>query len=350
MSGPPGDEQLPSASADLAREGPSDAGGVSSAAPLAPASPPVSQVGQAKPTPRWKAVAPFVLAIALLAFLFARTDLAAIRARLADIDVPLFLGFSGLFVACLLSADAFATVLVYRPILGRIRFRDLWVVRGASYLPSILNHHVGQAFVTVFLARSHNVPLARMAGGTIVAYASWAACLLLLGSGAVLATGSPAAWLFLPLGAGTAYLAILALRPARLAKIELLRPLFEAGVKGHLIAAAARVPHAAVQFTGVWISFRLFGVHIPAGAAFSYIPVLMVVVTLPITPQGFGTRDAAAAMLFLQYGVGATDEARRASIAACTLSWAFVLLAIEGVLGLLLLPRATKLLGGAKVR
>lgn len=303
-----------------------------------------------KRAPLWRKLAPFAVAIALLAFLFARTDLAAVRARLADVDIPLFLGFSALFVACLLSADAFATVLVYRPIVGRIRFRDLWVVRGASYLPSILNHHVGQAFVTVFLARAHGVPIARMAGGTIVAYASWAACLLLLGSCAVLTTGSPAAWLLLPLGVGTAYLAVLAVRPARLASIELLRPLFEAGVKGHLVAAAARIPHAAVQFFGVWISFRLFGVRIPTGAAFSFIPILLVVVTLPLTPQGFGTRDTAAAMLFLHYGVGPTDEARRASIAACTLSWAFVLLAIEGVLGLILLPRATKLLGTRSAR
>lgn len=294
-------------------------------------------------------MAPFVLAVGLLGVLFARTDLAAARARLAHVDIPLFIGFAALFVVCLLSADAFATVIVYRPVLGRIRFRDLWIVRGASYLPSILNHHVGQAFVTVFLARSHSVPLARMAGGTIVSYASWAACLLLLGGGAVIATGSPAAWLAIPFGAGMAYLALLALSPARLAKIELLRPLFEAGVKGHLVAAAARVPHAAVQFLGVWLSFRLFGVNIPAGAAFSYIPILMVVVTLPITPSGLGTRDAAAAMLFLSYGVGETDEARRASIAACTLSWTLMLLAIEGVLGLFLLPRATKLLGGAKV-
>lgn len=317
----------------------------------APADPPpsVSEQVTPRPTPRWRAVAPFVLAIGLLAVLFARTDLEAAKSRLADVDVPVFVGFSVLFVACLLSADAFATVIVYRPVIGRIRFRDLWVVRGASYLPSILNHHVGQAFVTVFLARSHSVPIARMAGGTIVAYASWAACLLLLGGGAVIATGSPAAWLAVPFGAGIAYLALLAVRPARLEKIELLRPLFEAGVRGHLVAAAARVPHAAVQFLGVWLSFRLFGVKIPAGAAFSYIPILMVVVTLPLTPQGFGTRDAAAAMMFLKYGVGATDEARRASIAACTLSWAFVLLAIEGLLGLLLLPRATKLLGGKRV-
>lgn len=303
---------------------------------------------QARPAPRWKAALPFALAIGLLGFLLARTDLGAVKLRLTHVNLPVFFGFAVLFVASLLSADAFATVIVYRPVLGRIRFRDLWVVRGASYLPSILNHHVGQAFVTVFLSRSHNVPLARMAGGTIVAYASWAACLLLLGGGAVIATGSPAAWLAVPFGAGALYLLVLAIRPKRLASIELLRPLFESGVKGHLVAAAARVPHAAVQFLGVWLSFRLFGVIIPAGAAFSFIPILMVIVTLPLTPQGFGTRDAAAAMLFLQYGLGATDEARRASIAACTLSWAFVLLAIEGLLGLFLLPRATKLLGGAR--
>lgn len=297
--------------------------------------------------PLWKRALPFVLAVALLAVVFARVDLAAARASLLRVHVPAFVGFAALFLTALLSADVFATIIVYRPVLGYIRYRDLFTVRGASYLPAILNHHVGQAFVTVFLARSHDVPLARVAGGTIVVYASWAACLLLLGGGAVIATGSPAAWLALPLGAGLVYLIALGVRPERLARFKLLGPLFEAGVKGHLVAAAARLPHAAVLFLGTWLSFRFFGVNIPLSAAFSYVPILMVVVTLPITPQGFGTRDLVATTLFLQFATGDTDTERRAAIAATTLSWGVVLMALQAVLGLILLRRATRLLVAA---
>lgn len=324
MRSEPADSGLAPAPAGLARGGSAGAGG--------------------SVTPLWKRALPFVLAAGLLAFVLARADLGAVRASLLRVNAPAFVAFAALFVLGLLSADCFATLVVYRPVIGRIRYRDLFVVRGASYLPSILNHHVGQAFVTVFLSRSHSVPLARVAGGTLVVYASWTACLLVLGGAAVIATGLPAAWLLVPIGAGVVYLIVLAVRPAKLARLALLRPLFEAGVRGHLIAAAARVPHAAVLFAGTWLSFRFFGVEVPVGAALSYVPILMVVVTLPITPQGFGTRDVLAVTFLLPFALGATDEERRAVIVAATASWGTVLTLVEAALGLLLLRRATKLL------
>jgi hypothetical protein len=322
-------ERLAPAAADLAREGPAVAG---------------ESVLPAGRLPLWKRVLPFAIALGLLGVVFGRTDLRAARESLGRVNGPAFVGFALVFLLALLAADVFATLIVYRPVLGRIRFRDLFVVRGASYLPSMLNHHVGQAFVTVFLSRSHGVPLSRVAGGTIVVYASWAACLLLLGGGAVIATGSPAAWLALPLGAGLVYLGVLAVRPGRLARIGILSPLFEAGVRGHLVAALSRVPHAAVLFLGTWMSFRFFGVAIPAGAALAYVPILMVVVTLPLTPQGFGTRDLVAATLFLRFVAGSGEAERRATIAAATASWGVVLTVLEAVMGLLLLRRATLLL------
>ena len=49
-------------------------------------------------------------------------------------------------------------------------------------------------------------------------------------------------WLAVPAGLGVAYLVMLAVKPAALARVRLFGPLFEAGVKGHLVAAAARLP------------------------------------------------------------------------------------------------------------
>lgn len=318
---------------------------VTAPADLAPA----GAVGAARALPLYKRVLPFVIAAALLAIVGANVDLAAVRTSFARVNVPAYLGFSALFLVAMLSADALATALVYRPVLGRIRYLDLVVVRGASYLPSILNHHVGQAFVTVFLARSHRVPLARVAGGTLLVYASWTACLLVMGGAAVITSGLPAAWLLVPLAAGVGYLVLLAVRPARLTRVALLGPLFEAGVGGHLTAAAARVPHALVLFAGTWLSLWFFGVSLPPGAALSFIPILMVVATLPITPQGLGTRDVLAATLLLPYAAGATDPERRAAIAASTATWGAVLTGMEALLGLLLLRRATRLLEGVPV-
>ncbi len=294
--------------------------------------------------PLWKRVLPFVVSIALLVVVFWRIDLRATSASLARANVGGFVAFTLVFLAALLSADVFGTLVVYRPVIGRIRFVDLLIVRGASYLPSLLNHHVGQAFVTVFLSRSRGVSLARVFGGTIVIYASWAACLLGLVMAAVVVSGSPAEWLILPLGAGVLYLLLIGLRPKVAQHVAALKPLFEAGIKGHLVAALARLPHALVLFFGTWLSFRFFEVEIPVGAALAYVPILMVAVTLPITPQGFGTRDLVATTLFAKFALGNSAGEREARVAAATLSFGVVLTILEAFLGLVLIRRATRLI------
>jgi hypothetical protein len=291
----------------------------------------------ALPAPLWRRALPFVLALGLIAFVVRKLDVRTFARHLATVDAPGFLLFEVAFILALLTADTFATVLVYRRSVAPIRFRDFWILRGASYLPSMLNHHVGQAFITYFLARRYGTPLARVAGATLLVYASWSGCVLGLGCLALWLNGKPALWLAAALGAGVLYLVVIALRPRRLAETKLLAPLFEAGVTGHLIALVSRIPHLVVLFLGTWIPFRFFGVAIPFADAVAYIPILMVAVTLPITPQGFGTRDLLAAALFARFAPGDTADARLAALAAATTSWGIAITLIEALLGFLLM-------------
>jgi hypothetical protein len=294
----------------------------------------------AAPSPLWRRALPAAIAIGLIAFVLHRIDLHAFARHLADVDAAGFLLFSGAFVIALLTADAFATAAVYRRTVAPVSFRDLWILRGASYLPSLLNHHVGQAFVTYYLARAHRISLARMAGATLLVYVSWSGAILGLGCVALLVTGKSLLWIAAVLAAGIGYLGLIALRPARLAGVKLLAPLFEAGVSGHVFALVVRLPHLAVLFFGTWLPFHFFGVHIPVGAALTYVPILMVAVTLPITPQGFGTRDVLAGAFFAAYAPGESRADQLAAIAAATTSFAVAVTLVAGLLGLALLRRA----------
>lgn len=314
------------------------AGAEPRAASTAPAAP---------PQPPWRRALPFVLAIALVAAVLSRVDFRTFGQRLLAVDVVSFVAFTAGIVTAILAADTVATVVVYRRSVAPISLKDFFTLRGASYLPSLVNHHVGQAFVTWFVARSHAVPLWRVAGATLVAYATWVGALLGLASVAFLLNGRPMTWLVPPLGAGLVYLAILAWKPPALAKTTFLGPLFEAGVAGHLVAMVARVPHMMLLFAGTWLSFRFFGVEIPVRAAFERVPILMVVVTLPLTPQGFGTRDVTAAQLFESFAPGASPEERLAAIAAATTSWGVASTLGEVALALLLTRRATHLVSEA---
>jgi hypothetical protein len=293
----------------------------------------------------WRRMLPFAIAIALMAVVMARIDWPTFVRYVERVNHVAFAAFVAVFVLALLSADTLATGWIYKRSIAELRLVDLWVVRGASYLPSMLNHHLGQAWLTYFLSKAYGTNIATVTGATLLSYASWAGCLLAIGCGAVLATDLPKGWLLLPLALGVGYLVLLKIRPTRLAQTRLLAPLFEAGVRGHLVALLIRVPHAAVLFAGTWLPFWFFDVRVPFGDALRYVPIVMVAVTLPITPQGFGTRDALAAAFFERYAQAPSEQERLAAVAAATTSTLVALLVCEGVLGLLLLRRAMRLMG-----
>jgi hypothetical protein len=295
-------------------------------------------------TSRWRRLWPSLVAIALMAVVLARADRRAFFEHLARVPHAAFFGFVLCFTLALLAADAFATTAIYRRSIPLLRYREMFVARGASYLPSLLNHHVGQAWLTWFMARSMGVDLRRMVGTTLLVYASWGGCMLGLACLALPAAGMHSGWLALPLALGLGYLLLLAIKPAALEKGRVLGPLFEAGVGGHLHAMLVRFPHLLVLFAGSWLPFWFFEVRIPLLVALSTIPVLMVAVTLPITPQGFGTREALAVLFFERYATGATEAERIAAVVAATTSMGVTLLLVEGLIGLLLLRYATRML------
>lgn len=292
------------------------------------------------PRPLWRRALPFVLTVVLLGVVLGRIDFHAFLRCLSAINAPRYLLFISLFLVTLLTVDTFATVVVYRRTIAPVRFRDFWVLRGASYLPSILNHHVGQAFITYFLSRNYGVPLFRVAGATMLVYLSWIAWIVGAGVLALALNHQPLAWVVIVLAAGLAYLALITWKPARLARMRFFSPLFEAGLSGHLIALAARLPHFLLVFAGTWASFVAFDIDIPFAVAVAYVPLLMVAVSLPITPQGFGTRDMLAVVFFERFAPGARHEDRLAALAAATTSWGVTITLIDALLGVILLRAA----------
>lgn len=297
------------------------------------------------PVPLWRRVIPFLVAAALLTWVFTTIDWGEFVAAIARTNILGYAAFGVAFTLVLLLADAYATSRVYRAVVAEVSTADIFVVRGASYLPTMLNYHVGIAWMTWFMAKVKGASLWRMSGATLIVYATTFGALYVLGvAGALLAGERVAGLVPVVVGIGVAaimYLAVLAWKPAFLTKRQLLAPLFETGVKGQLVLFAQRLPHVAVLFVGTWVPFEFFGVDIPIEQAFALIPVLLLVLAFPIAPQGFGTRDAVALFLLTGFYDG-TPEAARAAIAASTISWGVLLTLIQLPLSLGLMAAARK--------
>lgn len=298
--------------------------------------------------PLWRRALPFVVGGGLIAYVVSRLHFASFFHALRSINYASFVSFVFVFNGGLLATDAFATAAAYRRTIGRVRYSDLFIVRGASYLPSIVNHHVGQAWLTYLLSKIYRAPLWRVAGATLVVYATTFGALyafMLLG---LVLGDSPLAWLeqiaSLIFVLALAFLVVVKIKPAFLMRNQVTAPLAEIGVRGHLVLLLYRMPHIFVQFIGAWAPFWFFGVRIPLADALALMPIIMFVVALPVSPQGLGTRDALAIALLSRYAMGGPEQ-RPATIAAATLSWLCALTLVQLVVSPLFLRWAYRLLG-----
>ncbi|NUP11385.1 MAG: hypothetical protein HOW73_35510 [Polyangiaceae bacterium] len=276
-------------------------------------------------------VLPFVVATALLAFVASRIDFDAFVATLKSLDYVSFLSFAMAWQIALLGADALGNYAAYRLTMPSVRYTDFYVFRGASYLPGMVNHHIGQAYMTYLMSKLAKIPIARVAGATLVSYAGWMGCLLGCVALALPLAGLPLGYVPIILGAGVLYLVVIQLRPERLAKTTLLAPLFEAGLRGHAVSLVARLPHLLVLVLGTWCAYRFFAIEIPIGTALLYLPIVLVAATLPITPQGFGTRETLAAAFFGPFAKGASEAERLGRLTASTTAWG-VAITLSGIL------------------
>jgi hypothetical protein len=301
--------------------------------------------------PLWRRVLPFFIAIALLAFVIGRLDFRAFWHSISGTHYVLFFLFTTLFNVALVAADAFATAHVYRVSVCPVRYHELLVIRAASYLPSLLNHHVGQAWLTYFMSKVYKAPIWRVAGATLLVYVTTFGCVYTLGLLAVVFNHGRVAWLVPTISiigaGGIGYLGVIALKPRFLRERQATAPLVEAGIRGHLLAFAYRLPHVLVLFVGTWVPFSFFGVNIPLTDALAYIPVVMLVTAIPITPQGVGTRDVVALQLLAHYAPGSSEQ-QAAAIAATTLSWAAALTLVQATLSPLFMRSAQRMLKRAE--
>ena len=298
--------------------------------------------------PLWRRALPFVLAVALLAFVIGRLDLKSFAAALETTNYVGFFAFTLAFSVALLSADSLATAHVYRRTVCPVRIREIFLIRGASYLPSMLNHHVGQGWLTYYIAKRYGAPLWRVAGATLLVYATTFGCVFLLGAAALPFNHGRIVWLAPTIAgiaiAGFFYMVVVHIGPEVLRKRQATAPLVEVGVRGHLLALAWRIPHVLVLFVGTWVPFLFFHVNVPLSDALAFIPVVMLVTALPITPQGVGTRDVIAVELLARYAPGGSEE----FVAAATVSWACALTLVQGIGSPLFMRRAQRLLSAKR--
>jgi uncharacterized membrane protein YbhN (UPF0104 family) len=246
-------------------------------------------------------IAAWVVTATALGWLFWKTPVSDVWSALSH-AAPWTLPAVLVATALVYVADAFAMWKTFGWFLAKLPFRDILVVRGATYLLAVINYSLGQGAIVYFIHRARGAPVVRGLATVLLIMGTNLLALLLVVTVGLSLSGTHPAGLAPVVGllwTGLAvYATLMTARPRWLASRLVFDVLLSAGLGGHLRAMLVRLPHVAALMAVELAALRGFGVALPWGVALGAMPVVLLVSALPISVQGLGTTQAAMVLFF----------------------------------------------------
>jgi hypothetical protein len=283
----------------------------------------------------------WTITLAALGWVFWKTPIGEVWAsigRAAPWTLPAVL----VAVALVYVADAFAMWKTFGWFLAKLPFRDVLIVRGATYLLAAINYSVGQGAIVYFVHRARGVPVRRGVATVLLIMGTNVLVLLTLVTGGLLLGFQRPPGLLPVVAVAWAGLVVyafaVALRPRWLASRAIFDVLLSAGLGGHLKAMVVRLPHIAALIAFNLTALRGFGVDVPLGTAVVALPVVMFIAVLPISVQGLGTTQA---LMILFFGRYAPAEAGHAVVVGASLTAQALALTFQVLTGVICMRTRT---------
>jgi len=279
----------------------------------------------------------WVVTIAILVYLFRKIDISEVGKAIHAAywwAIPA----NAILVLAVYLADSFAIKKTFSWFVAPLSYREVLVVRGATYLLALVNYTVGQGAIVYFVNRSRGVPVLRGTAAVLLVMGINILMLLLLASLGLVASADVPSGLkpvVLVAYAGLAiYIVVVAAKPRWLVSRPIFDVLLSAGITGHLRSMAVRLPHILALMTLSWFSLAAFGVVVPIAKAIMCLPVVYFVAVLPISFQGLGTSQFVLGNFFAVYAPGPTDKARLAVVITASLVSQAIAFVIQLSIGL----------------
>ena len=258
--------------------------------------------------------------------------------------VPLgwFVGTSLVMLLLNCAADTLAMYYTFGWFGCHVPYRELFVIRGATYLVAVVQYYVGQAAILGFLRSRKGVPLWRGAGWILFVSAINMGVLILIAAAGLARAQIDIKWLkMVPAVVAVTvvgYAILLRIKPAFLTRVQMLAPIFEMGITGHIKATIVRIPHVLVLILWHYLSLRWFGVRVPVITALVYLPAVFFFAALPVSVQGLGLSQWAAVTFFVAY-----SDSGKPAVLAYSLAMTAVSLVIQVSMGVVFLRAAQRL-------
>jgi hypothetical protein len=206
--------------------------------------------------------------------------------------VPIALGTFAVSLLFVCAADS----IVFRGLLdaGRVpAYRAVIRGKAATVLLHIVHYALGQGAYATWLARKTGLTVGRVTALLVYVVAA-ELCSVCVYASVVMAIGKPQVPLAVPalaaaiaLGLTGAVVLLPSLRGA-LGRFVIFGPWVRMSRGRGLLQLLARLPQHTTTTFGTWFAARAFGLEIPLWVMLSYVPVILIVSSLPVNVAGFG--------------------------------------------------------------
>ncbi len=263
---------------------------------------------------RLKRILPWAVAALILWLLFRHVSVAGVMASVRDVELRLFAPAAIVGVAAWFLLESAAFAYLFSRFNAPLSWREARSMRAVTYLLTPINWNLGTAAIVLHLRRSKGIAaleatssllLYGLVDGVVLGLLSVVGIATLPSSQGLHTIGWVASIL---LTVQVAFLAVFLLRWPRHAWAVRVRSLrvFRSHAQVTWRDAAVLFAIRALYFSGFvlffWAGVRAFGVTAPLSHMAAIVPVVLLVGSIPITPAGLGTQQAAMLALLAPYG------------------------------------------------
>ncbi len=310
-----------------------------------------------------------MIAAAIFFYLFRQYPPKKVLESLAYVNIAAFLSFSLIYFFLLYFIDAWSMKDLMKRFGYAATLGGLMLGRGVTYLVMIINYPASQAAFAYYLKRKYNTPIFRALGiflFIVFVDLLWIITLAFIGSSlqdydisgidlkrtiqivALTAYSGAAIWIMfwrmMPKKIDGHGFICSMLR--KIKERDIFQIFSQAGISDYMRIAITRAPiHVAIIFY-MYIVLQTFDVSCPIIRILGNVPVVFMIGTLPITPGGLGTTNAAMVELLSPYITSPLFESGRISpremLFTITIVWMSTNYAIKAIVGTILMRRVSK--------
>jgi len=316
-----------------------------------------------------KLLAPWCVALGIFAYLFHLYPPEKVWQTIKYVNIPAFAAFAIVYFLFMYAVDSWSMQKVISRFSHPVKLGSIFAARGATYLIMILNYPASQAAFAYYLKRRYGIPIFEALGiflFIVFIDLLWLITLALVGSffqeysvagvdlGAMIRTVALVAYIFT-----FVWLSFWRRLPEKIIGRHIKIPIIEglrkrrvfhifnqASVLDYLKTGAMRAPIHFTIIMFMYVVLATFHVSIPFVKILGNVPVVFLIGTLPITPGGLGTTNAAMVELLYPYLTGSIFADGKISpqdlIFTATLLWMFANYLMKGILGTIMIRGISK--------